>query len=131
LIQAKFVEDINLKKRPLIDILLNGFSVLIFTGALQFIVYPTLGQNLSSKDFGLVLFLMGIANLFGVTFGNTLNNLFLRYAKKSEENEGYFLFSYLVTFFFFINIGSYHSICYEHQNVSDNSNFSCSKLGSI
>lgn len=99
MIQAKFVEDINLKKRPLIDILLNGFSVLIFTGALQFIVYPTLGQNLSSKDFGLVLFLMGIANLFGVTFGNTLNNLFLRYAKKSEENEGYFLFSYLVTFF--------------------------------
>lgn len=91
--------DTNLKKKPIIDSFLNGLSSLIFTGVLQFIIYPTLAKNLSSRDFGLILFLMGIANLFGVTFGNTLNNLFLRYARKSEKNEGYFLFSYLVTFF--------------------------------
>jgi O-antigen/teichoic acid export membrane protein len=67
-------------------------------------IYPTLGNNLAPEEFGLLLLLMGIANLLAVTSGNTLNNLFLRLALKKEIGEGSFLITYILSIVFLTGI---------------------------
>ncbi len=56
------------------DIILNIFASGVMTAALQLIVYPLLGAHFSAADYGQILTVMGICNIFSSAFGNGLNN---------------------------------------------------------
>ena len=69
------------------DFLLNIIASLVYTGAMQLVVYPRLASALSAAEYGEMLTVMGLVNIVVLAFGNNLCNArLLVQSKYNEQN---------------------------------------------
>ena len=68
----KLLED---SKKIIVDVILSIIGSFFITGISQLIIYPNLSKDLGQVEFGSLLTLMGLSNVIGVVFGNSLNNI--------------------------------------------------------
>lgn len=87
------------------DSLLNIIGSLILTIAVQALAYPFLAQNLTIKEYGIILTVMGIINTVGVSLGNSLNNT--RILTQSNYDKKALTGDYNVIFIFIILLGMF------------------------
>lgn len=62
------------ERKIVIDFIYNIIASVVLTAILQIIVYPSLAMLFSAEVYGQMLTIIGIANIFVVSFGGGLNN---------------------------------------------------------
>jgi len=72
-------------RRIISDFSYNIIAMMIVTIILQIVVYPFLAGNFSAEEYGQLLTIMGIANIFVVSLGGGLNNVRLIRQNMYEE----------------------------------------------
>lgn len=74
-------------KKIILDFGYNIVATMVVTIVLQLVVYPFLATFFSKETYGLLLTIMGIANIFVVSFGGGLNNVRLIHGSIYEEKK--------------------------------------------
>lgn len=77
--------------------LLNFVSNFILIGTLQLIFFPYLSEILSDEEFGNILFILGIVNLFNSMFAASLSNLILRKGIQNTKVNNLFNWYYILS----------------------------------
>ena len=67
------------------DFILNIGASLMLVGTLNAFVYPFISKTVDADTYGLFLMIIGLLNMLGGTFGNSLNNVRLIMHTKYEE----------------------------------------------
>ena len=86
-------------KKIISDFLNNILATILVTLVLQVIVYPFFAATLSSVEYGRLLTIMGIANIFTVSLGGGLNNVRLIQRNLYDEIEEVGDFSLILVIF--------------------------------
>lgn len=69
------------------DFALNIGASLMLVGTMNALVYPYLSKTMSADSYGMFLMIIGLLNMLGGTFGNSLNNVrLIMYAEYKEKN---------------------------------------------
>lgn len=76
-----------LKKRFMLDVMLNIIASAIPIVVLQLIVLPIFGRELGDAQYGLVVTLVSLYTLLSLPFGNVLNNIRLLLNNEYEQNK--------------------------------------------
>lgn len=76
-----------LKKRFILDVMLNIIASAIPILILQLIVLPIFGRELGDSQYGLVVTLISLYTLLSLPFGNVLNNIRLLLNNNYEQNK--------------------------------------------
>ena len=61
-------------KKIAINIIQSIFSTFLPLFGLQFIILPIVAKNISADQYGQLLLITSLTNLFSISFGNVLNN---------------------------------------------------------
>ncbi len=73
------------------DILLNIIGNLLVLGFIQLIIFPYISSKVSEENFGIIIIIYGIVNIYVSSFGNSLNNIRLLDIKGSDSDYNYLI----------------------------------------
>ncbi len=93
-----------LKKKIIIDSILNIIASALPIVVLQLIILPLIASDLGEVEYGKVLTLISLATLFSVPFGNVINNVRLLLDKKYKDDGLEGDFNVILLASIFINI---------------------------
>jgi len=93
-----------MKKKIVIDIIQNLFSTFLPLFGLQFVILPILAKNISADQYGQLLLVTSLINLFSISFGNVLNNS--RLIRNNEYKFDVDYGDYKILLFIFILVNS-------------------------
>ena len=81
-----------MKKKIVFDSILNIVSTAVPIAIIQLLIYPYIAKKLGNAEYGLIITLVSLFNLFSHPFGNVLNNIRLLQNNeyKQENIEGDF-----------------------------------------
>lgn len=86
----------KLKKQFIQNLIYNILGSILLTGTVQAVLYPLLAASMSKEDFGVAIFLLGLANLFTAIFGCSLHDCRLKlhqeYIQKNTAGDYSLLF---------------------------------------
>lgn len=87
-----------MRKRVIVDMVLNLISAAIPIFVLQLMILPLLASRMGGDEYGLFITILAMLNMIPSTFGNVLNNVRLLYEEKYRENylEGDFSVIFLI-----------------------------------
>lgn len=93
-----------LKKKIVIDSILNIIASALPIVVLQLIILPLIAAELGEFEYGTVLTLISLATLFSIPFGNVINNVRLLLDKKYKDDNLEGDFNVILLASIFINI---------------------------
>lgn len=100
-----------MKKKIVLDSLLNIISSIIPIAVLQLFIMPRMASQIDATEYGLVITIISVFNVVSSTSGNSLNNV--RLINNDKECEGYGIILYGMSIFNVILISIFSVIYYD------------------
>ena len=93
-----------MKKKIAINIIQSLFSTFLPLFGLQFIILPVIAKSISADQYGQLLLIISLINLFSISFGNVLNNSRLIRNSEYKFDSDYGDYKILLIVFALINL---------------------------
>lgn len=98
----------------------NLFAAILSTGVLQLVVYPFLARRHSEGEYGEILLIVGVVNVFILTFGNSLGDIRLILNADTEKKETNTDFNIFLLFASIVGVIVFSVFAFVHKSVSLN-----------